>query len=616
MRQTTMLLAVAAALALTADSGRAQWTTQTIPLRPGWNAVHLQVQPDAADCDALFASLPVESVWLWNRRHAPVQFIQDTNSLVPGNPDWLMYLPPTHAKAEQTTLFRLIGGKCYLIKLASTATPTNWVVLGRPLNTRAVWLTDSLNLAGVAVDMQSPPTFRAFFSPSPAHSSSIFYRLRTDGFWEQVPLPNTTRMTNGQAYWLRTQGASTYQGPVEVTLEQSTGLEFGRVLNEQILTIRNTGTNTKTLVVRQLPSALPPAGGGAPPLAGDVPLSYWFSSETSPGHWTNLPPNLMRSNVAAGDAWRLRLAVRRKDMSPAATSGNGLEPLYQSLLEVTEAAGSGRHLIPVSAYGLERPAVVGSARGELRAQGDSMTNRHRGLWVGSAVINRVNQPALAGNPQTPLPTASEFQFRLILHVDAFGRVRLLQKVIQMWKPGTYKPAPDNPTRQVVDIPGRFVLLTDETLASAYSGATLRDGEPVGRRFSSAAFSFRQPLLMSGSGDFGADGSVLSCIDVVDYRDALNPFVHRYHPDHDNLNESYNSTLEAGQESPTITRHITLQFTATDPDGLQIAGWGSSQLGGIYRETITGLHKSALKVEGTFRLHLASNVELLNDGLLP
>ncbi|MCL4788524.1 MAG: hypothetical protein KJ070_17315 [Verrucomicrobia bacterium] len=165
MRQTTMLLAVAAALALTADSGRAQWTTQTIPLRPGWNAVHLQVQPDPADCDALFASLPVESVWLWNRRHAPVQFIQDTNSLVPGNPDWLMYLPPTHAKAEQTTLFRLLGGKCYLIKFASTATPTNWVVLGRPLNTSTVWLTDSFNLAGVAVDLQSPPTFRSFFWP-------------------------------------------------------------------------------------------------------------------------------------------------------------------------------------------------------------------------------------------------------------------------------------------------------------------------------------------------------------------------------------------------------------------------------------------------------------------
>jgi hypothetical protein len=614
MRRTIMRLAVATALALTTGAGHAQWTTQTVPLRPGWNAVHLQVQPEPADCDTLLAGLPVESVWLWNRRHAPVQFIQDPATLTPTNADWLIYLPPAHPRSEQTTLFRLLAGKCYLIKIANTAGPINWVVLGRPVTARAVWLTDSFNLSGLAVDLQSPPTFRSFFGPSPAHSSSTFYRLRTDGYWEQVPLPNTTRMTNGQAWWLKTQGASTYQGPVQLTLEQATGLDFGRVLNEQLLVIHNAGTNAKTLVIRQLPSALPPAGAGTPPLAGDVPLSYWFSSATTPGHWTNLPSVLMRSNVPAGDEWRLRLAVRRKDMPPAANGDIAVEPLYQSLLEVTEAAGSSRHLVPVSAYGLERPAVVNSARGELRAQGDSITNRHRGLWIGSAVINQVNQPALAGNSQTPLPTASEFQFRLILHVDNYGKVRLLQKVLQMWKTGTYQPDPQDPTKQVADEPGRFVLLTDERLASAYSGATLRDGKPVGRRFSSAAFSFRQPLSLSSGGDFGVEGSVFSCTASVDYRDALNPFVHRYHPDHDNLNESYSSTLEAGRESPTITRQITLQFTAEDPDRLQLAGWGSSQLGGIYRETILGLHKAPLRVEGTFRIHLASNVAQLNDGL--
>ena len=58
----------------------------------------------------------------------------------------------------------------------------------------------------------------------------------------------------------------------------------------------------------------------------------------------------------------------------------------------------------------------------------------------------------------------------------------------------------------------------------------------------------------------------------------------------------------------------MQFTAVDPEHLQLAGWGSSQLGGTYRETIIGLHKSRLYLEGTFRLHLASNVALLNDGL--
>ena len=66
-----------------------QWTTQTIVLRPGWNAVYLEVQPEPRDCDSIFAKLPVESVWGWNRRFTTVQFIQDANQLLPGRPDWL-----------------------------------------------------------------------------------------------------------------------------------------------------------------------------------------------------------------------------------------------------------------------------------------------------------------------------------------------------------------------------------------------------------------------------------------------------------------------------------------------------------------------------------------------
>jgi len=46
----------------------------------------------------------------------------------------------------------------------------------------------------------------------------------------------------------------------------------------------------------------------------------------------------------------------------------------------------------------------------------------------------------------------------------------------------------------------------------------------------------------------------------------------------------------------------------------MAGWGDNQLGGIYRETIRGLHKSTLYVQGTFRLQQASRVGILNDGL--
>ena len=60
---------------------RAQWTTQTITLQPGWNSVALQLQPEPADCATVFAGQPVESVWGWNRRFSTVQFIQNPRHL-------------------------------------------------------------------------------------------------------------------------------------------------------------------------------------------------------------------------------------------------------------------------------------------------------------------------------------------------------------------------------------------------------------------------------------------------------------------------------------------------------------------------------------------------------
>ena len=243
---------------------------------------------------------------------------------------------------------------------------------------------------------------------------------------------------------------------------------------------------------------------------------------------------------------------------------------------------------------------------------------HAGLWVGNAVITNVSQPA-SFDPTAPKPTPSGFQFRLLIHLDAAGTPRLLREIIQMWKNGSYKPDAIDPSKQVVDAPGRFVLITDERfipLIPNLTGATLRDGVPVGRRFSSAAFGFREPIPFAGLGQFGAEGSRFASQVDLPYDEELNPFKHRYHPDHNNYGEEYDqkSKLPEGVESFTISRLIELQFTANDPDDLRLAGWGDTQLGGIYRETITGLHKDPLYLQGNFRLHHASRIAVLNDGL--
>jgi hypothetical protein len=224
----------------------------------------------------------------------------------------------------------------------------------------------------------------------------------------------------------------------------------------------------------------------------------------------------------------------------------------------------------------------------------------------------VSQPANISAPTNPVPVGTPFQFRLLVHVDDSGNARLLQKVLEMFKNGTLKPDPGNPSNNIVDQPGHYVLITDDALIPQFTGAALRDGDPVARRLSSAAFGFSKPISLSAQGAFGA-GS-FSCQVPLDYDDPINPFKHRYHPDHDNLDDRFQNKLPEGAESFSVTRQIELDFTSQDPDNLTVAGWGDNQLGGIYKEVIAGLHNQPIYVTGTFRLTRAATIGILNDGL--
>jgi hypothetical protein len=599
-------------------SALAQWTNQTILLRPGWNAVFLEIQPEPSECDAVFAGVPVESVWAWNRRFTPVQFIQDPEQLIPGQPDWLIYLPTSHLARATMNLFALQGNRAYLIKLPDNASQLSWTFSGRPLTRRIEWLSDSFNFAGFQVEAINTPTFQNFFASSPAHAGQRVYRL-VNGLWSLVTSPATTRLARGEAYWIFTRGQSTFTGPLDVAVEQGYGLDYGRILTEQTLTIRNNSATTNTVTVRRLGSRLPP-GSEYPALAGAVPLNFFqlnLAQNQVDAQWLPLPSPLTMV-LRPGQEWNLRLEAQRAAMASFTPPPGVTDVLYQSLLEVSDGAGS-RRLVGVTARGLQTFPAGGAG---LRAAGGAPPAVHlrAGLWVGSAAINKVNQPANVGAPNAPVSTASEFQFRLLVHVDNNGQARLLQKVIQMWKDGTLTT--DSNGLQVVDVPGRFVLVTEDRFIPSFTGATLRDGEPVGRRLSSAAFGFRAPVSMTG--DFGSTSGLLQCSVPVDFDDALNPFKHRFHPDHNNLDDSPQPQplplrtnvhgLRYTAESSSVNRDISLQFTATDPDNLSLAGFGDDQLGGVYRETLTGLHKDALHIEGVFRLQHASRIGVLNDGL--
>ena len=574
----------------------AQWTSQTFQLRAGWNVIYLEVQPDPKDCDTIFKEIPLESVRTWNRRFSSVQFIQNPDELSLAQPDWLTYLPANHPGRAAMNLFTLDAGRPYLVKLPDRSPPVSWTVRGRAFPSAVQWLSDSYNLVGFPVDPATPPTFQSFFESSPAHAGKAIYRLGSSGGWEKISSPNLTVMRSGEAFWVRCDGRSTWSGPMSATLERRSGLDYGQTLIEQTVVIKNNSTAQRTFTVRSLPSAKP-LTPGAPPLAGAVPLSYFrrYQGGNSTA-WIPLTMPLQQAQVAPGEQWMLRLAVRRIDMDPSPAPGISA-PLYQSVLEISDGAGS-RSLVPVTAQGLQ--TFTGGKGARIHA---TATHPYAGLWVGSVSVNKVSQPANsdANATSTPVPTGSDFQFRLIVHVDTNGQPRLLQKVIQVWTDGAYTN--DSFGIKYVDRPGSYRLFTDENLVT--------NTPPWSRRISSAAFGFTNGILMSTSGSFGSNNSTNSCTVPIQYDDPLNPFKHRYHPDHDNLDERYEQVLGEKAESFTVTRLLSLVFTPNDPLDPVVAGWGDDQLGGFYRETISGLNRTPVYVSGTFRLHRVASAGVLN-----
>src|SRR5262249_27098842 len=191
-----------------------------------------------------------------------------------------------------------------MVKLRANTGPVNWTVRGRASVRGVDWLSDSFNLVGFHIDPNLPPTFQNFFASSPAQTGQPINRLSANGTWVPVS-PSTDQLNRGEAYWIQSAGQSGYAGPLSLTFEQGHGLDYGRVLTEQTLTIQNNATSARTITIRQLPSSAP-TGLAYPALAGPVPLSYWRSIFPTNFGFVPLPAQLS-STVAAGGQWAIRL---------------------------------------------------------------------------------------------------------------------------------------------------------------------------------------------------------------------------------------------------------------------------------------------------------------------
>lgn len=562
------LLLLLATFVLSPPIVRAQWLSQSMQLKPGWNSVylHIDVSHELIDHVVAGAGNPISEIWLWQPPATTVQYVNSPQEPSTPNSQWAVW---NRSPVVADSLIRLSGNSAYLV-LNTNSTDYVWTLKGRPVAPKNDWTTSGLNFVGFATPAASSPSFDDFLQPAPTlHLNAEIYRYvggelsSTNPVHVVPPLYRNTPVNRGEAFWIR--GGDSYNhyfGPFDVSVPHGSGIAFEANLGTRRVRLKNTTAATQTVTLDLIASETPPAGQrnivDVPPIlvrgALTTNLTFAHTELNGQQHVFVLAPQ-----GEEGSEYDLVLGVDRSAMTGAAGS------VYAGVLRFGDTNGLKQVDVSVS-------AVVGDTSG---------------LWVGQANITQVGQylktfqrdaagqlvsSAISSNGAPYIVTgtntamtgvARSYPLRLIVHNAGTNGARLLQRVY--YGIGTQDD---------------FVVATRQ---SSLDPAQLASA----RRISTAhlPFSHGNQSWSQLSGQVGL-GETISFNVTMDYNDhAANPFLHTYHPDHDNLQVDFKTVAATGAESYTVSRLITLNFSSSGTD-FASRTTTSDALVGNYAEEIT------------------------------
>jgi hypothetical protein len=538
----------------------AQWITRSYPLVTGWNGIWLAGDASYTTVAELFSAYPaVTEVWRWNPNADQTTFVQAPSEPTTSSDEWTVW--KRNDPAEQL-LSRMVANSSYLIRSTATTTLNVKQLVVPPT---ATWLISGANFLGFpsAGSGTTAPTLSRYLASYPSASTTVLapttkiYKYIGGELGPGNPLqvaPGTETLEKGKAYWFNVATVGNFTAPVEYEVASSAGLAFGRTQAVMSVGITNRSTTSLTLTVALGASEAAP--GSQPAVSGGVPLTQRvFNSSTN--SYTETPMGgSFTVTIAASGRTTLDFGIDRSQMTGTA------DAFYASILRFTDSAGLSDVSLPVS----------------------GQTASTAGLWLMNTQVSQVDSTVSGSGSSTPQP----FPLLFLAHVDSAGTARLLSEAFVGKLSTTGNP---------------LGICISESRVLGFSASDLK---PV-RYFASQMPTSIEPITGTGT---MATGSTLSWAIPLLFNDATNPFVHNYHPDHDNV-DAKGRPLVAGQESFNISRNCQFTFTSSSPDGNYVAGWGTTVLGGTYLESISGLHKQVLQVRGTFRMQRLSEIAAID-----
>lgn len=482
----------------------APYTTQSLSLVQGWNAVYVEVAPDAA-ADDLFADWPVDHVGLYD----PASFLAtrqfgadwDSEGLTGSSMAlWKRGFP------EASSLSRVPAGS--VLVTYCTNESHSVTIRGVPAAPRTTWHVSGTNAVynffGFSTTQQTDISAYLEGSPCEGVKSRVYYRIVGDNL-DAGPGPLEVRTWNskvsdGDVLLLPSDDLSDWSGVLFVS--PMTGIDFGQNGVKATLTVRNDGKSPRTVSV-----ALEQAANAAElQLSGTLPLclhvrdadvartnAAWSAALSGYGPVT-------KKELAPDETWRLEFGLDRTAFSSLV---KGLS--FGALLRITEDGDSHAKVV-VPLAGETSGVVVPDAALPV------------GLWVADVQFDHV----LAPGSTVGTETGGAAKLRLPIHIDANGKVRLLQRVVtagEIAADGTY-------TYRLYA--GSAVVPTTATMVTRISAVCLPTETPVieaaGESDSVIAFSFA----------VAADG-------------ATSILRHPLHPQHDGLRWDFSTPAPSGDD---------------------------------------------------------------------
>ena len=482
----------------------APYTTQSLSLVQGWNAVYVEVAPDATAND-FFADWPVDHVGLYD----PASFLAtrqfgadwDSEGLTGSSMAlWKRGFP------EASSLSRVPAGS--VLVTYCTNESHSVTIRGVPAAPRTTWHVSGTNAVynffGFSTTQQTDISAYLEGSPCEGVKSRAYYRIVGDNL-DAGPGPIEVRSWNskvsdGEVLLLPSDDLSDWSGVLFVS--PMNGVDFGQDGVKATLTVRNDGKSPRTVSV-----ALEQAANAAElQLSGTLPLclhvrdadvartnAAWSAALSGYGP-------VAKKELAPDETWRLEFGLDRTAFSSLA---KGLS--FGALLRITEDGDSHAKVV-VPLAGETSGVVVPDAALPV------------GLWVADVQFDHVLAPG--GTVETE--TGGAAKLRLPIHIDANGKVRLLQRVVtagEIAADGTY-------TYRLYA--GSAVVPTTATMVTRISAVCLPTETPVieaaGESDSVIAFSFT----------VAADG-------------ATSILRHPLHPQHDGLRWDFSTPAPSGDD---------------------------------------------------------------------